>query len=144
MKNKLIKNFIFLSLALFFLVLPGLILFHPQNAEGTTALMERLPAYNKFQCILCHDTPSPSYQFAPLNSFGADFRENGMVWNKTLALKNSDGDRCINGFELGDLDGDGVLDEAEQGVHSNPGARDCTIAITYKTWGIIKELFSGE
>ena len=38
------------------------------------------------------------------NAFGLDFHANGKVWNKTLCMKDSDGDGQTNGQELGDPD----------------------------------------
>jgi hypothetical protein len=81
-----------------------------------------------------------------LNLFGKDFKANEFIWNQTLAAKNSDLDRCTNGFELGDENGDGLVDQASTTMeHSNPGdPNDCSIALDEGTWGIIKHLFSGE
>lgn len=116
----------------------------PGHAGATNAEMFKLPTYNTFQCTICHTVSRPSTGTAELNPFGVDYLANGMVWNKTLALKNSDGDNCPNGFELGDLNGDGIADEPGSNENSNPGEQDCTISLSKQTWGIIKELFSGE
>lgn len=116
----------------------------PGGAEATTNEMLKLPAYNTYQCTICHTVSRPTTGSAELNPFGVDFLLNGKVWNKTLALKNSDGDKCPNGFELADLNGDGTPDEPGGNENSNPGVQDCNIALSKQTWGIIKELFSGE
>lgn len=118
----------------------------PGPATGTMDLMMGLPAYQKFKCALCHTSAAPLVGSSGMNVFGVDFQRNGSVWNETLALLNSDGDRCLNGFELGDDDGDGKLDYAGQSVErSNPAdGADCSIAMTFETWGKIKELFRSE
>lgn len=116
----------------------------PGRVEATSDEMLKLPTYSTFQCTICHTVTRPTAGSSELNPFGADFQLNGNVWNKTLALKNSDGDNCPNGFELADLNGDGMPDEPGSNENSNPGVQDCTIALSKQTWGIIKELFSGE
>lgn len=116
------------------------------TVSGTPGLMTRLPAYEKFKCLICHTSSSPTAGSSGLNAFGVDFRSNGQVWDQTLAMLNSDGDRCLNGFELGDEDGDGTLDSSGPAVErSNPGdGSDCSIAMTFRTWGAIKEVFRSE
>lgn len=118
----------------------------PRLATGTTDLMVRLPAYQKYKCALCHTSATPTAGSSALNAFGRDFSANENVWDKTLALLNSDDDKCLNGFELGDQNGDGVFDYFGQVLeHSNPGdPADCSIALTIQTWGKIKEVFRSE
>jgi hypothetical protein len=118
----------------------------PESATGTASLMTRLPAYQKFKCLLCHTSAAPVAGSSELNAFGSDFKANGMVWNETLALLNSDNDRCLNGFELGDENGDGTLDASGPAVErSNPAdGSDCSIAVTFQTWGKIKAVFRSE
>jgi hypothetical protein len=118
--------------------------FCPDPADGTSQYMTVLPAYSTYQCAICHSAQLPTQANHDLNPFGEDFRDNGYVWNKTLASKNSDGDKCSNGFELGDENGDGILDEPGGKENGNPGVSDCTITLDRQTWGIIKELFSSE
>lgn len=132
--------------ALGFVLAPAFLLLLPQQASGTAELMKTLPAYKKYQCQLCHSTATPTVEIHPLNVFGRDFLANNNVWNETLALKNSDGDRCSNGSEIGDRDGDGVFDDGEKPEeNSNPGdPADCTAPVDEATWGIIKEIFSQE
>jgi hypothetical protein len=86
----------------------------------------------------------PTIQPKQLNAFGKDFLANGKAWNRELALLNSDGDRCSNGSELGDRDGDGEFDDgSDPRENSNPGnPSDCTAPISPATWGIIKEIFN--
>lgn len=118
----------------------------PGSATGTADLMTRLPAYQKFKCALCHTSAAPVAGASGLNDFGGDFETNKTVWDQTLALLNSDDDRCLNGFELGDEDGDGRLDYPGQAIErSNPAdGADCSIALTIQTWGKIKEVFRSE
>jgi hypothetical protein len=118
----------------------------PGAVTGTADLMTRLPAYERYRCALCHTSATPAPGSAGLNSFGTDFQGNDSQWDQTLAILNSDGDRCLNGFELGDEDGDGTLDSTGQTVErSNPAdGTDCSIALTRETWGKIKELFRSE
>jgi hypothetical protein len=118
----------------------------PEPATGTPDMMARLPAYDKFKCALCHTTAAPVVGSSDLNVFGVDFQENDSLWNQTLAMLNSDDDRCLNGFELGDDDGDGRIDYPGVNVErSNPAdGSDCSIAMTFETWGKIKQLFRSE
>jgi hypothetical protein len=116
----------------------------PPKAVGISEYMFRLPTYSKFQCTLCHTVSRPVRGNAPLNPFGDDFKANGDIWSRTLAEMNSDGDKCTNGFELNDMNGDGIPDEPGVSENSNPGTPDCSITLTRQTWGIIKELFSGD
>jgi hypothetical protein len=145
MLNKWAHKILFGGVAFGFLLLPVLMLI-PEPADGTSGSMFNLPAYNKYQCTICHTISAPAVGNAPLNVFGDDFLANGKVWNRDLAEKNSDGDKCSNGFELGDLDGDGVFDEGGTPTENgNPGdPSDCSIALTFKTWGVIKDIFSKE
>ena len=114
-------------------------------ASGTADQMAKLPSSRRYQCRICHVSSQPVVGASTLNDFGVDFLANGAVWNRTLALLNSDGDNCANGFELGDMDGDGFLDAGIEEENSNPGdPKDCSIALTEQTWGKIKELFGGD
>ena len=137
---------LFASLAFGLLVLPVVVILGPGTATGTSETMTLLPAYNKYQCGLCHTSTTPTLVAADLNVFGSDFKNNGNVWDRTLADMNSDDDRCLNGFELGDQDGDGVFDGSGEVLeHSNPAdPNDCNIALNQATWGIIKDIFSQE
>ncbi|MEJ2720111.1 MAG: hypothetical protein P8181_03080 [bacterium] len=134
------------GVALVMFLVPVAMLLWPGYVESTTEEMSVLPAYSKFRCALCHTSADPAQGDAGLNAFGVDFDENGRVWDVTLAMLNSDNDKCLNGFELGDSDGDGFFDHAGEHVeHSNPGdPADCSIALTIQTWGKIKEVFRGE
>ncbi len=134
-----------------FVVFAGLapvagLLLTPESATGTAGLMTRLPAYQKFKCALCHTSAAPVAGSSALNVFGSDFLANDSGWDQTLAMLNSDDDRCLNGFELGDENGDGRLDYAGQALErSNPAdGADCSIALTIQTWGRIKEVFRSE
>jgi hypothetical protein len=138
-------SFAVIGLALVFL--PAALFFVPHEAVGTEAMMQKLPAYERYRCLLCHVTASPTPVQHNLNPFGNDFLNNNSLWDPTLAQLNSDGDRCSNGAEIGDRDGDGIHDDAAAQPRelSNPGnPSDCTSPIDPATWGIIKEIFSRE
>jgi hypothetical protein len=104
--------------------------------------MQELPTSKNFDCRICHLSTEPVQ--ADLNSFGDAFLDNGSRWDATLASQSSDADGCTNGFELGDEDGDGELDdEALQisGARHNPGVDDCQLQIRESAWGDLKKLF---
>lgn len=112
-------------------------------AEATEADMAQLPLVDPFQCLVCHTSdPSQTGSFA-LNVFGSAFLANGRVWDDALAAADSDNDGCLNGVELGDADGDGVLDGNVEELQSNPGdASDCGGALVdARSWGELKALF---
>jgi len=114
------------------------------EASGTADLMGRLPVSSRFQCRICHTITAPAPGNAALNVFGVDFLANGSKWDAVLAARNSDTDGCSNGFELGDRDGNGVLDLGVTEEQSNPGvSNDCAVPISETTWGLIKKLFDG-
>jgi hypothetical protein len=103
--------------------------------------MNRLPAVTPFRCLNCHEVQDPSAASASLNSFGQDFQTNNFRWDRTLAQKNSDGDSCLNGFEVGDADGNGQLDAAATAERKNPGENDCALQISPEAWTALKQLF---
>ena len=146
MRKSTLHKILFGATASAFLLLPVLMLMVPQRADSTTEAMQALPAFSKFQCALCHTSSAPVVGTATLNAFGKDFEDNAGIWDRTLAEMNSDGDRCTNGFELGDRDGDGQFDRGGQAIeHSNPGdSADCAVAVDQATWGALKEIFSQE
>jgi len=143
MQRKFAYKITFLGMIIGVFLCPLLLLFFPENAGGTNQYMVQLPTYLKFRCANCHVSANPTLESHDLNLFGKDFQANNYVWNRALAEKNSDQDRCTNGFELGDENGDGLVDQATTTMeNSNPGdPNDCTIAMTEGTWGIIKNLF---
>ena len=144
MPRRSIYTWVLSGVAALLVALPVAIVLMPLRADSTTELMARLPAYGRFECLLCHTIAKPTEETSALNPFGVDFKRNGAVWNETLALLNSDGDACSNGFEMGDRDGDGKMAPGNLMEQSNPGnGQDCTVAITLSTWGIIKKAFSG-
>jgi hypothetical protein len=115
---------------------------HGTPAWATNALMQRLPVSSRFQCLNCHVVQSPTSANATLNAFGEDFLANDSRWNAALAAGSSDGDNCTNGFELGDENGDGSLDDlALFAERKNPGQDDCTLQLDPKAWGALKKLF---
>jgi len=101
--------------------------------------MRSLPTYKHFRCTICHDSSNPTSS-SDLNSFGIDFKNNNHLWNKDLAVKDSDMDGFTNGLELGDEDGDGI---PEIGIErSNPGdPLNTPSSVDRETWGLIKSLF---
>ncbi|MFQ5601214.1 MAG: hypothetical protein ACE5G2_11770 [Candidatus Krumholzibacteriia bacterium] len=114
----------------------------PGAGWGTSVFMEELPTFSRFRCLICHDVQDPAAGEATLNAFGADFRDNGMRWDENLALENSDGDNCTNGFELSDEDGDGQPDSNRTEERKNPGEKgDCTLQLNEETWSRLKQLF---
>jgi hypothetical protein len=104
--------------------------------------MAKLPSSSVFSCLLCHETDTGG----AFNAFGDDFLKNGGLWSYDLAVIDSDDDGCTNGAELGDVDGNGVLDEGVTKESSNPGVDgDCNSASNINddvTWGTLKELFN--
>jgi hypothetical protein len=111
-------------------------------ASATTAHMQSLPTSSQFRCLNCHTVQDPvSSAQAGLNSFGAAFRDNGFKWDATLAAMRSDSDACTNGFELGDMNGDGQKDAGLTAERSNPGQSDCTLQINEQAWSELKKLF---
>jgi hypothetical protein len=99
---------------------------------------------SRFGCKNCHILQQPTTNDHDLNPFGQDYLANGRVWNAALANLNSDGDGCTNGFELGDTDGDGVLDGNVVQESGNPGEPDdCggSFLTDQSTWGALKALF---
>lgn len=146
MQRKFAYKITFLGMAIGAFLCPLVLLLFPRDAGGTNQYMVLLPTYMKYRCANCHVSGNPSLESHELNLFGKDFKDNGFIWNQALAQKNSDSDRCTNGFELGDENGDGLVDYSSTiEENSNPGdPSDCSIALDEKTWGLIKNLFSGK
>jgi len=109
--------------------------------SATETYMQKLPATTNFRCLNCHVAQDPAPSQAELNPFGTAFKNNGFKWDATLAAQGSDGDNCSNGFELGDQNGDGVMDPGVSAERSNPGQTDCTLQITAEAWSTLKQLF---
>lgn len=108
--------------------------------------MAKLPVTNPNLCLTCHTSETPSAFDYTLNSFGADFLENGRVWNYDLAILNSDDDGCLNGVEVGDSDGDGQADGNVTEQSGNPGVSDdCGSGsmVDEASWGQLKAMFDG-
>jgi len=108
-------------------------------AWATQELMQELPASGRFGCLICHQTAAPVSN--DLNAFGAAFLDNGARWDAALAHSSSDEDGCTNGFELGDENGDGKLDDSVTAERYNPGSDDCPLQINDSAWGELKKLF---
>jgi hypothetical protein len=145
MRRRIAYKIAFLGMTIGAFLCPLMLLLLPENAGGTNQYMVQLPTYLKYRCANCHISAEPTLESHDLNLFGKDFKANEFLWNRALAEKNSDMDRCTNGFELGDQNGDGLVDQASTIMEqSNPGdPNDCSIALSESTWGIIKNLFSG-
>ncbi len=113
-------------------------------AVATETLMAELPSSTNFSCTNCHDG-SGEPAATNLNVFGIDFQANFSTWDQSLASLDSDGDGCTNGVELGDSDGNGVLDNGIVQESSRPGVTgDCSAASTDEsTWSNLKNLFNG-
>jgi hypothetical protein len=122
-------------------VASALILMVVSVANANTTYMSRLPATTTFRCLNCHNVQDPGPSQASLNAFGTAFKNNGFKWDATLAALGSDGDNCSNGFELGDQNGDGVMDPGVSAERSNPGQTDCTLQISAEAWSTLKQLF---
>lgn len=115
------------------------------GAAATEADLARLPVSVPFLCLNCHtdDTPGPGAQ---LNVFGQDYLANGRRWDLDLAQLDSDGDGCLNGTEIGDVDGNGQADGNVTEQAGNPGEADeCGSGnlVDEQTWGALKALFDG-
>lgn len=115
------------------------------SAGATEADLVRLPVTVPFLCLNCHTQANPSGS-APLNVFGLDYLANGRRWDLDLAQLDSDGDGCLNGAEIGDVDGNGQADGNVTEQAGNPGeVDDCGSGhlVDEKTWGALKALFDG-
>jgi hypothetical protein len=110
-------------------------------SHATTPMMSKLPTSSAFRCLNCHQQQDPGSANAALNPFGLAFKNNGFRWDATLAALRSDDDRCTNGFELGDENGDGIADAGVTRERSNPGQSDCTLELSPKAWSALKTLF---
>ena len=108
---------------------------------ATPLLMSKLPAANPFRCLNCHVVQDPPASGAALNPFGQDFKNNRSVWDRVLVQKQSDGDNCTNGFEIGDEDGNGRLERNVNAERHNPGEMDCALQLNSAAWTALKELF---
>ncbi len=105
-----------------------------------------LPSVLPYQCLNCHVSADPTSGPTDLNPFGRDYRGAGRQWSAQLAQMDSDGDGCTNGAELGDVDGDGQLDQGVERESSNPGVDgDCSSAslLDEVSWSTLKSMFDG-
>ena len=84
-----------------------------------------IPNGSAFRCSTCHFNPNGG---GSRTSFGQDVfsivggPSNQAFWDATLAALDSDGDGFSNGVELGDPDGDGIVDPGAEVTH--PGDPD--------------------
>ncbi len=95
------------------------------QADARPARVSQLPNGSMIGCASCHVNPSGGGTLTP---FGRDINNDYLVpsgrsgvvqWNPMLAMLDSDGDGVSNGRELGDPDGDNVIDSSIQ--VTNPG-----------------------
>lgn len=104
-------------------------------------LMQKLPVYERFKCLLCHQADPVESGQTDLNPFGVDFQKNDYTWDPVLAALDSDGDGFTNGFELGDDYGTHTPSVSRE--RSNPGdPYDRPSSVNEETWGMIKRLFA--
>lgn len=124
------------------IILSSLLMVCGAAAAGwaTPELMQELPVSSRFACSICHQTEAPTE--ADLNAFGQAFQDNDARWDAELASRSSDADGCTNGFELGDENGDGNLDDATLTAERyNPGRDDCELQLRDSAWSELKQLF---
>ena len=97
------------------------------QADARPARVGQIPNGSKLSCGSCHVDPNGR---GPLTAFGDEINKNYLTqsgsrgevrWNAMLAMLDSDGDGVSNGRELGDPDGDSVVDSSI--VVTNPGDR---------------------
>jgi hypothetical protein len=75
-------------------------------AFGHSEYVQRIPNGSGYSCNNCHNE----------HKFQQDFKNNGLKWDKTLALKDSDGDGASNGVELQDPEGKWTQGKADPKV----------------------------
>lgn len=113
---------------LLLLLVHGILFFLHLEAIGKANRVFQMPNGNRIDgrgCINCHTGSSPSVGNAPLNPFGeqvwgivgnADF---ATFWSPSLAALDADGDGFSNGAELGDANGDLIVERITN--LTNPG-----------------------
>ena len=79
--------------------------------------VDLIPNGNFYGCSTCHDSGGGG----PRNAFGYSVEEVAIgsqpFWNAALAMLDSDQDGFTNGEELGDPDGDGIIDPSRPVSH---------------------------
>jgi len=98
---------------------------------------ERIPNGGVYSCQTCHGSGFS------LNSFGADFLDEGSRWTHALSQTDSDDGGAANGAELLDTDGgweEGDADPGDPADVTNPGVPDDDgdIGLEEGTWGWFK------
>ena len=95
------------------------------QADARPARVDQIPNGRALGCASCHVNPAGG---GPRTPFGMAIENNYLVprdrtgvvqWNAMLAMLDSDGDGVSNGQELGDPDGDNMVDTSIQ--VTNPG-----------------------
>lgn len=107
-------------------------------AFGYGSYVAKIPNGNVFGCDTCHTS----------RKFLTAFKNNGNVWNKALAVKDSDGDRASNGVELQDPQGKWRENNPNPKVPGwstyNPDSSGSTppyADVEPVSWGRVKALF---
>jgi hypothetical protein len=107
-------------------------------AYGRNAYVAKIPNGSAFSCATCHTE----------EKFKDDFKNNGLKWNATLAVKDSDGDHASNGVELQDPQGtwsEGKPNPKVPGWNTyNPDSRGSTppyAAVEATSFGRVRALF---
>ena len=95
------------------------------QADARPARVDQIPNGSVSRCASCHVNPAGGGSRTPFgmaieNNYLVPSGRTGVVqWNAMLAMLDSDGDGVSNGQELGDPDGDNMVDTSIQ--VTNPG-----------------------
>jgi hypothetical protein len=116
----------------------GVFLIAAATTFAYSSYVVKIPNGDVFGCNSCHKS----------EKFLTAFKNNGNVWNKALAVKDSDGDRASNGVELQDPEGkwrENSPDPKVPGWNTyNPddaGSTPPYADVEPLSWGRVKALF---
>lgn len=135
------KIFYYFSIAVFGLA------FIVSDVDARSKRVNQIPNGNINRCANCHIDPNGG---GPRNAFGstvgASYLDgNGdVIWNASLAQKDSDNDGATNGQELQDPDGTWTIGQANPGdasLVSNPGDPNSTTKVELVN-GALPEIFA--
>lgn len=108
------------------------------TAFGYTSYVAKIPNGRIFSCNSCHKS----------GKFLSAFKDNGNVWNKALAVLDSDGDGASNGVELQDPEGKWRENNPDPNIPGwntyNPddsGSTPPYADVEPLSWGRVKALF---